>query len=551
MPVSIAKPGARAGSPYDPTVAKKKPPTTHIVKPVSYVASSSDSTQVLSLSQTDSSSAVKTGVPVAIEVENTGHIPVIAKFIYEEYSDSDTDAGEAAVQTVLLPGQKVSPPIKAAIVEAGNNPLRSLSGTFVDYTSTVGDGSAVLSAFKSDSGDAVASGELNNTTDPVVFEIDNGHEKYRVNDMIRVENEILRVEGTYDDNPTTSTVADNHIVVSRGHLGSTAASHSGTPDIYFHCFNEYHPYNRVLLGSDQVNMTDERGRYKGSSWFGYGRTDSTADNKTFGVIPGSLGMRFYRKTYVDVFMGGTGATGGTAGANIPITNSSSSFLSTSTAYAFNLTIDDSSATTVSFTTDSSNIKFGGAQGIIEKLNSAINTATKTAGNALFGYSCSVSIVNGALRFQSNSHMAKHDGTNGSKILLADAGSGTNLFAGTSGVFPDILRLGNTVLPELPPVSIYDPITHAKSPNLSELLYDDGLGNLIYQGNIVGKVNYITGAFDISGGVPALAQFEIQVAHGSVFAGPQDNSQEDSNTIKAVHANVFNGNVTGEMDIKVY
>ena len=132
---------------------------------------------------------------------------MIAMFVYEEYSDDDTDAGQAALQTMLMPGEEVFPPVVGAVKEAGNNPLQVLDGTVVDFT-------APNTALKVDAGDNVASGELNNTTDPVVFELDNGHEKYRVGDYIRVENEILKVEGTYDDNPTTSSVADSHIEVS-------------------------------------------------------------------------------------------------------------------------------------------------------------------------------------------------------------------------------------------------------------------------------------------------------------------------------------------------
>ena len=84
--------------------------------------------------------------------------------------------------------------------------------------------------------------------------------------------------------------------------------------------------------------------------------------------------------------------GGTTN-NIPITSSTDSKLSASTAYAFNLTLDDSAATTVSFTTDSSNTNFGGPNGIITKIQDAVDTATRTTGGGLYVYSCGVGIVN--------------------------------------------------------------------------------------------------------------------------------------------------------------
>ena len=545
------------GKPRQPAIKpivekKKKAPVEQIEKSVSHVASGTDSNLVLSISQTDSSTAVKSAVPKEVVVENTGLIPLVALFVYEGFTDNDTDAGEGAIQTIVMPGEEVQAPIRGAIKEAGSNPLQLLSGTVQDFTTTtIGDGSSTLATLKSDSGDNAASGELNNTDDPVVFELDNGHEKYRVGDMLRCENEILRVEGTYDDNPTASTVADNHIVVSRAHLGSDVASHSGTPDIYFHCFNEYYDYDRVLLGNSQLNMTDSLGRYKSSNFFGFGRTDATADNKTFGLVPGSICFRFYSSAYQEVMMGGTGASGGSSGQNIPITGATDSKLTASTAYAFNLTIDDSSATTVSFTTDSSNTNFGGANGIIPKIQDAIDTATRTAGNALFGYNCSVSIVNGKLRFTSNSHLYPHDETNGSQILLADAGSGTNVFAGDAGIFPDIVMVNAPVKPIIAPVSNYDNITYAKTPNMAGMCYDNGSGDLIYNSRKVGTINYETGAFDIKGGIPSNASFEIQLAHGSPFSGKLDNSQEDSNALKAVHANVLNKNIAGKIKVKVY
>ncbi len=529
----------------------KDEPIEQFRKSVSYVASGTDSTQLVSISATDSSSAVKSAIPRAVSVKNVSKIPVLAMFVYEEYSDENTDVGNGALHTMLMPEEEVFPPIIGAIKEAGSDPLQSLDGAMVDFTTQLGDASGTLATLKSDTGDASASGEVNNTTDPVVFELDNGHEKYRVGDYLRIENEIVKVEGTYDDNPTTSTVADNHIVVSRGHFGSTTASHSGTPDIYFHTANEYYDFDRALSGSSQLCQSDSLGRWKSSSFFGYGRTDATADNKTFGVVAGSVAFRFYSSAYQEVMMGGSGADGGSGVSNIPISASTDSKLSASTAYAFNLTIDDSSATTVSFTTSSSNTKFGGSGGIIKKIQDAIDSATRTSGNALFGYGCTVSIVDGKLRFTSNSHLIPHDGTNGSKILLADAGSGTNLFAGSTGIFPDIVMVNAPVAPKLPPVSVYDPITYSKSPNVEEMCYDNGNGELIYKGEVVGSINYETGSHDFT--IPSLpnAQWEMQLAHDTAFAGKLDTVKEDSQILLAIHGNVINKNLTGELEIKLY
>ena len=517
-------------------------PTQTIKKSVAYVAGGADSNLVLSISGTDASDAIKSVIPNSIEITNIGVVPTIVISQYEGYSDEDTDAGRHTIQTMVMPNETIYPATRGIIPTA--NPLRVLDGTVVDFTTTVGDTSNAMSDFESDSGDNVASGEFNNTTDPVVFELDNGHEKYRVGDYLRCDNEIVRVEGTYDDNPTTSTVADNHIVVSRAHFGSTAAAHSGTPDIMFPCTNELYDFDRALSGSSQLVQSDMLGRFKLSNFFGYGRTDATADNKTFGLVAGSVCFRFYSSAYQEIMMGGTTN-------NIPITSSTSSKLTASTAYAFNLTLDDSSATTISFTTDSSNVNFGGTNGVISKIQSAVDTATRTTGGGLYGYSCSVGIVNGRLRFTSNSHLSPHDGTNGSKVLLADAGSGTNVLSGSAGIFPDDAVMNAPVKPIISPVAVYDALTYAKSANMGGMCYDNGWGELIYNGSRVGSISYETGAFNFS--IPSLpnAEFEISLAHGSPFSGKLDTSKEDTSTITAIHANVINKQIAGEIEVKLY
>ena len=312
----------------------------------------------------------------------------------------------------------------------------------------------------------------------------------------------------------------------------------------FPCTNELYDFDRALSGSSQLVQSDMLGRFKLSNFFGYGRTDATADNKTFGLVAGSVCFRFYSSAYQEVMMGGTTN-------NIPITSSTSSKLTASTAYAFNLTLDDSSATTVSFTTDSSNVNFGGTNGVIQKIQDAIDTATRTTGGGLYGYSCTVSIVNSKLRFTSNSHLSPHDGTNGSKVLLADAGSGTNVFSGSAGIFPDDAVINAPVKPVIAPVAVYDRLTYGKSSNLAGMCYDNGWGELIYGGAKVGNISYETGAFNFT--IPSLpnAEFEISLAHGSPFAGKVDTTKEDTSTITAIHANVINKNIAGELEVKLY
>ena len=518
----------RSGSSF-PGGSRDKAPKVQVTKSVNYVATGTNSNQVVAIAGTGSDDDLVHDTPRAVNVRNSGRVPIVALLGYESYSDEDTDAGTVYLHAFLLPGESITPPMRAIVPTA--NHLQILDGEVVDFT-------APNTALKVDTGDNSASGEVNNTTDPVVFELDNGHEQYRVGDYLRIENEIVKVEGTFDDNPTSSTVADNHIVISRGHFGSTTASHSGTADIYWTHFNEHYDFDRVLSGSSQLVQTDNLGRFKVSNFFGYGRTNGAT--APFGLVPGSVLLRFYSKAYQEIMMGGTTS-------NIPITSATSSELTASTAYAFNLTVDDSTALTVSFTTDSSNVNFGGTNGIITKIQDAINTATRTTGGALYGYSCSVGIAGGKLRFTSNSHLYPHDGTNGSKILLADAGSGTNLLSGSAGIFPDDAVMNAPVEPKLPDLNVYDPITHGKSFNRDSagICFDDGRGNLA--GCAKGKINYETGAISIVG-APKNGTFEVSLIHNSPFSGKMDANKADSNTLAAVHANVLNKNAEGKITV---
>ena len=336
---------------------------------------------------------------------------------------------------------------------------------------------------------------------------------FELGDLIRIDDEIMEVTAITDSSGDDDDAAGTLTVV-RGLYGSTAASHDldggDGRDIRLPFFNEYYDFDRRLHGSSQLVATDGKGRWKSRNFFGKGRLGA-ANDAGQGLVQGSVAIKFYESAYQEISFGGTAT-------NIMITGSTDSKLTASTAYAFNITIDDSSAATISFTTDSSNTNFGGTNGVINKIQTAINTATQTTGNALYGMSCTVSIVNGRLRFTSNSHLAPHDGTNGSKILLEDAGSGTNLLSGSAGIFPDDAVMNAPVKAKLPDDTIIDTNSGATYPNIDAFMYDNGQGKLIYQGDEVGTVVYKTGAIEWN--IPSLpnAQFVINAAYDSAFSG---------------------------------
>ena len=280
----------------------------------------------------------------AVKVRNDGYVPALAIFQFYRYTDATTEGAAEYLHFLLNPNEEIVLPATRGIIAQDAE----------QYIGTAVSATAPNSAEKVDTGDNVASGELANTTDPVVFELDNGHEKYRVGDKLRVENEIIRVEGTYDNNPTASTVADNHIVVSRAWNGSTAASHSGTPDVYYAFFNDYHDFDWSIKtgGSDaQLVASDDLGRYSATNYFGYGRAASGEG----GLMPGSIAIQFYSQGKAVLHIGDA-------------TSNTESGLTASTAYEFDITVDGNTTyDNLSFTTDASNLKFGGSDGVIAKI----------------------------------------------------------------------------------------------------------------------------------------------------------------------------------------
>ena len=523
--------GARTGTDR----LDNRTPISSVSKSIAYAAAGGNSTQVLAINKSAGIAAVTTDDPSAVFIENTGMIPVVAMIGYESY----TALAHGAVHylhTLLHPGEVIQAPVRGIIPLADQ--LHLTDETVLDFTEP-------HTNLYTDSGadvDHATASTMGSDTSHTILNLEDGHSKFlKVGDLIRLENEICEVTAV----GTGADLANSTATIVRGLYGSTAATHADDVAVRFPFFNEYYDYDRVLSGNTQLVQTDARGRFKCSNFFGYGRL---ATGLPQGITPGSFCMKFYSNAYMDIPMGGTGVSGGTGGSNIPITSSTSSMLSTSTEYSLNLIIDDSAETTVSFTTDTSNVNFGGTNGIVSKIQSAIDTATRTAGNNLFGYSCSVGITNGNLRFTSNSHLLPHDGTNGSKIEVKDGAGGTNVLTGAAGIFPDINNSIAAVEPKLPDNTIYNPVTYGSTANIGAFAYDRG-DSRIY-GQASGSINYETGALNFIG--PSNASFEISACYNGPFSGKRDATETArANSIVAVHGNVLNRRMIGELTVTTF
>ena len=214
------------------------------------------------------------------------------------------------------------------------------------------------------------------------------------------------------------------------------------------------------------------------NFFGYGRT---ADAISDGIVPGSVSFKFYSQGYQEVGLSG-------------ITPNTNSGLASSTTYYFNIDVDGSgSPKEVSFTTDSSNVNFGGKNGIINKIQDYFDQQFYTEGSCLFEKRVTVRIVDGDIRFTSESRLST------SAIALTAGTSGTantdELFDGTNqiGRFPAVVE--SAVGAKLPDDTLFDPVTYEENPNIGAFMYDDGNGNLVGAGT--GSINYETGSVDFT------------------------------------------------------
>ena len=192
---------------------------------ISYVTGGTDSNLVLKIDRSPTSTFSDVPDPKSVVVTNTGNIPVVAMLGYESYTSETADSAVVYQHALLLPGESIQPPLRAIISLQGSN-TTSTHGDFADETlynldTTVVDWTAPSDDLKADSGANVKNNTLSNTTDPVSFgvTVSGANSKYiKVGDIIRIENEIMEVLGTYEDDPTNSSLVAGDIRLSLIHI---------------------------------------------------------------------------------------------------------------------------------------------------------------------------------------------------------------------------------------------------------------------------------------------------------------------------------------------
>ena len=363
--------------------------------------------------------------------------------------------------------------------------------------------------------------------DSTTLTVDDG-DLFRVGDLIQVG--INDTTATRIEVMRVTSIATHVLSVDRALYGTSAADKDSQTNatsgavnnakVYFPIFNTYGDYNDF-----SVVQTDNSGRFAASNFFGYGRVaDSTAD----GIVAGSLAGKFYEAGYQALGMKG-------------ITPQTNSGLSASTAYYFTIAVDGGSTIELTFTSDSSNVNFGGTNGIIRKIQDALDTQYYTAGN-MFEKKVHVGIVDGDLRFTSGQYLST------SAIALtagtSGAASANEFFDGATGRIP--ASAAGAVAAKLPE----DTLINSEGitvPNTSAFFYDDGHGNI--RGTATGTINYQTGAINFVG-LPN-AEFAITANYDSALGGGTNTTSNTENVIKTISARSCNSKINTPIEIVAF
>tara|TARA_R100000808_G_scaffold3783_1_gene13007 strand:+ start:4310 stop:5866 length:1557 start_codon:yes stop_codon:yes gene_type:complete len=467
---------------------------------------------ILSVSGTKGTSTVPS--IKAFCIYNMGDVAAEVQLVFQEWkNNSNVDDAEAAARyvSILLPaGDFFYLPHGRMI--GYNADASAANATAIDNTAPA----SVMYVDSTADLDHATSATMGSDAAHTTLNLENGHSKFfKVGDLIRIENEICEVTEV----GTGADLANSTCTIKRGLFGSTAATHADDVAIRLPFFNMYADFDKF-----SVSQTDKDGKFKAMNFFGYGRTgDAIAD----GIQSGSIAIKFYSAGYQELGLSG-------------ITASTHSGLAASTAYALNITVDGGSTfANLSFTTDSSNLNFGGRNGVINKIQDALNVQYYTSGN-LFEKRVSVGIIGGDIRFTSGQHLS------GSAIALAAPSSGTTPFG--VGRLPAIGDVEAAVAARLPDDTIYDRATYGASPNKSAFMYDDGQGNLIGAGS--GRINYETGEIDFTS-LPN-AEFVVNLIHKSAHAGGVNADTADGkNTIQSIGARSINTKLNTTIKVIAY
>jgi hypothetical protein len=350
---------------------------------------------------------------------------------------------------------------------------------------------------------------------------------FKVGDLIMVGTEVMQVEAR--------SGAD--LTVKRGLLGSTEAAHADDADLRFFFGNENLAFDNGKCQTDQNGNFSQKGAF-----FGYGRT---ADRKIDGVVAGSvaIGEFYINGGYLDFGL-----------QNIKASDESG--LSSSTQYTFHIVVDEynvggidsvSTETAIAFTTDSSDTTFNGSgNAVIPKIQARFDALFYDSSSGLFNKKVRIALHNGDIRITS---LSNHSET---RVGIANVSGttpfGVGRFPALSSSVPDVLGSphggGTTDTIVYGPAStkelaeLDDPVTGKTRQNTSAYILDDGNGNLIHNGSLVGSIDYAKGHCSFSCPYPN-AEFKVYAETLSAHAGGVKHLNSAFNSIAAIKGRSVN------------
>ena len=349
---------------------------------------------------------------------------------------------------------------------------------------------------------------------------------FKVGDLIMVGTEVMQVEAR--------SGAD--LTVKRGLLGSTEAAHSDDADLRFFFGNENLAFDNGRCMTDQNGNFSQKGGF-----FGYGRT---ADRKIDGVVAGSvaIGEFYINGGYLDWGLQNVKASDNTG-------------LDASTTYTFHIVVDEynvggidsvSTETAIVFTTDASDVTFNGSgNAVIPKIQARFDALFyKTSG--ITGKKVTIRLHNGDIRVQSHSNhsdtrvgIANVSGTTPFGVGRFPAlSSGVPVLLGSShgGGGTDTIVYGPASTKEL--AELDDPVSGKTMQNTSAYISDDGNGNLMHNGTIVGSIDYAKGHCEFTAPYPN-AEFKVYAETLSAHAGGVKHLAAAYNSIAAIKGRSVN------------
>ena len=350
---------------------------------------------------------------------------------------------------------------------------------------------------------------------------------FKVGDLIMVGTEVMQVEAR--------SGAD--LTVKRGLLGSTEAAHSDDADLRFFFGNENLAFDNGRCMTDQNGNFSQKGGF-----FGYGRT---ADRKIDGVVAGSvaIGEFYINGGYLDWGLQNVKASDNTG-------------LDASTTYTFHIVVDEynvggidsvSTETAIVFTTDASDVTFNGSgNAVIPKIQARFDALFYDSSSGLFNKKVTIKLHNGDIRVQSHSN---HSDT---RVGIANVSGttpfGVGRFPALSSAVPvllgsshgggttDTIVYGPASTKEL--AELDDPVSGKTIQNTSAYILDDGNGNLMHNGTIVGSIDYAKGHCEFTAPYPN-AEFKVYAETLSAHAGGASFIVGGYNTIQEISGRSMN------------